>query len=218
MSTEYLQVAEIFSSIHGEVNGHHQGRMVTFIRLSGCNLSCFYCDTKHTQDINYGKLMSVSKIIENVNKEENTHVCITGGEPLLQDISILLEVLYTEGYKVSIETNGSIDITPYFEYDVSFVIDYKCLSSGHDIDMKFSNYTRLRKNDVIKFVIANENDIAVSKNFLEVLNEETQCNAIIAFSPLTNLITSRTLYNLIRKYKIKNAVLSVQIHKLIEFS
>lgn len=221
MTTGSLQIAEIFSSIHGEVNGHHQGRMVTFIRLSGCNLSCFYCDTAHTQDSNYGVCLTIDEILTSIRLKGNNYICITGGEPLLQDISVLLEHLYYEGYHISVETNGTIDITPYFRYVESFVIDYKCPSTSNNLNMNLSNYKVLREKDVIKFVISNETDVKHAKTILEMINK-VKIKAVIAFSPValsdTSYVPVKDLYDLIRKHEIKDAVLSVQIHKLIGFS
>ena len=109
-------VADIFESFHGEVNGHHQGRLVTFIRLSGCNLRCPYCDTKETWDQLYGECLSPLQILDRVKKFGNSHICLTGGEPLIGDKSVLVDLLHIlseNGFKISVETNGTISITPF---------------------------------------------------------------------------------------------------------
>jgi len=120
-------VAELFESFHGETNGHHQGRVVTFIRLSGCNLKCPYCDTKETWDQLYGENVSPAEILDMVKNFGHKHICITGGEPLMhkEEVLELLHVLWWEGYKISVETNGTIDITPFHRYVESFVVTYQ---------------------------------------------------------------------------------------------
>ena len=115
-----LCVNEIFDSIDGE--GKKAGQLATFIRLCGCNLRCSYCDTAYA--FNEGQHMDIADIIAQVSYP---NVTLTGGEPLCQDIHALLEGL--KGHSVNIETNGSMDIEPYFKYDhVWFTVDYKSLS------------------------------------------------------------------------------------------
>jgi 7-carboxy-7-deazaguanine synthase len=106
MSETKLQVIEIFDSIEGE--GKRAGQLVTFIRLTGCNLRCSYCDTEYA--FSDGKDFSVNEIMEQVN---HSKVTLTGGEPLLQaNVPQLLAALH--GHEVNIETNGSINIEPFF--------------------------------------------------------------------------------------------------------
>ena len=90
-----MRIAEIFESIHGECNGHHQGRLVTFVRVAGCNLKCNWgngviCDTPDTQDASNGKEVTEDYVINRVRSIGNKYVCITGGEPLMnKSIEIL---------------------------------------------------------------------------------------------------------------------------------
>lgn len=101
-----LKISEIFFSAQGE--GLRVGEPTIFIRLAGCNLRCNFCDTKYAW--NNGKERSVKDIlkkIENFNKFTNW-VCITGGEPLLQDISVLVRELKKAKYLIQLETNGRI--------------------------------------------------------------------------------------------------------------
>lgn len=212
-----MRVAEIFSSIHGECNGHLQGRVVSFIRLSGCNLRCYYCDTEETQSKEYGKEISILEICCEIDRLGNRHVCITGGEPLLSpSISELLHELWYKGYKISVETNGTISITPYFRYVDSFVVDFKSQSTGYSNRMRFENYIHLRKSDVIKFVVANEEDVSAAKSYMDRI-ERYGTNATYALSPVYDQLKEDELYELIRKYGINNAVLSLQIHKFAGF-
>jgi organic radical activating enzyme len=102
-----LQVAEIFHTIQGE--GPYSGRDAIFIRLTGCNLQCDFCDTKWNDDID--PYMSPTRIMGVVNSLGVTGrkpiIIITGGEPLRQDLSTLIEALILAGYSIQIESNGS---------------------------------------------------------------------------------------------------------------
>jgi len=218
-------VAQIFGSFHGEVNGHHQGRMVTFIRLSGCNLRCPYCDTKDTWNQLYGENLSIFQILDKVKEIGNDYVCLTGGEPLL-DYNIvrdLLAVLHEQGYHISVETNGTVSVSGLFKYVESFVIDYKMhLVVAYPTEAKRikSNFAGLRNTDVIKFLIATEAELHQAKFIMENIiteNRKSHSNPIFAFSPLLPEMTPSILAELLIKYKIRNSVLSLQIHKFVGF-
>jgi len=96
-----MKIAEIFLSVQGE--GPQVGMISWFIRTSGCNLSCNWCDSKYA---NEGKEMSISEIIDSLPPNECNNVVITGGEPLLQ--KDLLELLSCLPHKIYVETNGTI--------------------------------------------------------------------------------------------------------------
>ena len=98
-----LQINEIFYSIEGE--GLRVGQSTTFVRLSKCNLRCFFCDTEFES---YTEL-SVDQIVEEVQRHSAEWVCLTGGEPLGQNIVPLCRALRDEGYRLHIETNGTLD-------------------------------------------------------------------------------------------------------------
>lgn len=213
-----MKIAEIFSSIHGEVNGHHQGMMCTFIRISGCNLKCPYCDTEHTQDSNYGTEMSVLQIIQRVKECGNKHVCLTGGEPLLNkpDTLDLLYWLWQHNFSVSVETNGTIDITPFFRYVDSFVIDFKTGLKNYNFYHK--NFLNLRKKDVIKFVVdENTFQAAVDQYYLyQSLYLNNNVKPIFAFSPiLSEKFSAKKLYQMLRYKDIHDVLISVQLHKIV---
>ncbi len=211
-----MHIAEIFSSIHGECNGHHQGRIVTFIRISGCNLKCYYCDTAETQDSSFGTDSTIGEIMDVIESYKNKYICITGGEPLLSpDIKQLLSALWHEGYKISVETNGTQDITPYFRYVDSFIIDYKTESTGYSPKMLKENYIHLRKKDVVKFVVANSDDITYAL-FIKERAELQGCKCVFAFSPVADKMTAEQLADSLIKRKVRNAVLSLQLHKILD--
>ena len=99
-----MKVNEIFYSIQGE--GFYSGTPAIFIRFSGCNLRCPFCDTKH-QD---GKEMSVSDIIEEISVMKSKFVVLTGGEPTLQINEELINKLHAHGYYIAVETNGTKEL------------------------------------------------------------------------------------------------------------
>ena len=118
-----LHINDIFQSIAGEVNTLGQGTCTSFIRFQNCNCRCFYCDSKETRDKDGGSLLSEEQIMQKVRDYGNKHVCITGGEPLLQNINKLVRLLKSEQYFVSIESNGTQSLG---DNDADcFIIDYK---------------------------------------------------------------------------------------------
>lgn len=216
-----MKVAEIFPSIHGEVNGHHQGRMCTFVRFSGCNCKCWYCDTAHTQNPNYGTEMSVMQIIHRVQEIGNKYICLTGGEPLLQKIEVekLLYWLWQNKFSVSVETNGTIDITPFYRYVDSFVIDYKVGVSNYRCYI--NNFLNLREKDVVKFVV-NEltlMDAIKQYHLVESFYLKNHIKPIFAFSPIiSENFSAKDLYNSLKSQGFHNVLISLQIHKIADFS
>lgn len=216
-------VADIFESFHGEVNGHHQGRVVTFIRLSGCNLRCSYCDTKETWDQLYGENLSPLLILNRVKELGHKHVCITGGEPLLDKTAVLdlMHILSEEGYRISVETNGTQSITPFVRFVDSFVIDWKIPVGSVKFENPFleSNLVNLRDTDIIKFVVRDEDDVILGIKIMEIIiRDKYKSNALVAFSPIISEDFSPTdLADLLLYHKAKDCILSVQIHKIIDF-
>lgn len=155
-----INIKTIYPAFMGEVNTHGIGVACTFVRLAGCNLRCYYktkgimCDTPEALAKNSGSYMTVPYIIKRVAEMGNRIVCITGGEPLMQDITLLLSELSNFGYSVVVETNGTYSIAPYRHIrNVSFVVDVKSTSSGEHTKMLEGNYSLLDKNDFVKFVI-----------------------------------------------------------------
>ena len=96
-----LAVNEIFYSLQGE--GYHTGTPAVFVRLSGCNLKCDFCDTDHSRSV----MMTVGDIVDEVSKYPAKTVILTGGEPSLQPIGELVDMLHEAGRRVHIETNGT---------------------------------------------------------------------------------------------------------------
>lgn len=105
------KIAELFYSIKGE--GYWTGTPMAFIRLSGCNLNCKFCDTDHSNNLQLDEL----EIVERILSWPTRRVVITGGEPLIHDLVPLLELLKTYRYKIHLETNGTIKRNLYELFD-----------------------------------------------------------------------------------------------------
>ncbi|MFW3146723.1 MAG: 7-carboxy-7-deazaguanine synthase QueE [Thermoplasmatota archaeon] len=178
-----LRVFEIFPSFQGE--GRDTGLPTTFIRLSGCNLRCTWCDTEYALDPSSGEDMTAEGVMEVVREVGFTNVCITGGEPLLQRSLIpLLSLLAAEDYDVSIETNGSVDIEPFRKVStrISFSIDLKLPASGEYGSLLVRNLSILGQGDQIKFVVRDRQDLLAAVKYLEDLKPSTS----FIFTPVDN--------------------------------
>ncbi|WP_120993465.1 7-carboxy-7-deazaguanine synthase QueE [Stutzerimonas urumqiensis] len=156
-----LRITEIFFSLQGE--SRSSGLPTVFIRLTGCPLRCQYCDTAYA--FNGGELWSIDAIIADVARLGGRHVCVTGGEPLAQPNCMqLLSRLCDEGYEVSLETSGALDVSPV-DQRVSRVVDLKTPDSGEVARNLYANIGCLTRHDQIKFVLCSriDYDWAVSK-------------------------------------------------------
>lgn len=151
-------VSEIFRSLQGE--GRNQGRPCTFIRLAGCNLRCAWCDTSYAWE--GGVRMSVAEVLDRVWLLNGNHICITGGEPLLQrdEVVELLKKFSLHGYTVEIETNGTRDFREMQAF-ASICMDVKCPSSGERSDLSLLPFITPR--DCVKFVVADEDDFLYAR-------------------------------------------------------
>lgn len=158
-----MKIAEIFTSIQGE--GTYSGYPTIFVRLSGCNLQCTYCDTPDAQNA-VGNEMTPGEIAEEVLRSGIRHVCVTGGEPLLQGQELLsvLNLLHEYDLEISIETNGTLDFRP-FQGLSSICMDVKCPSSGEQSDL--SLLAHIGWSDSVKYVIGSEEDIRYAHDALK---------------------------------------------------
>lgn len=157
-----LQTIEIFRSIQGE--GLQSGLPCSFIRLAGCNLDCRWCDSRYAARSG-GVAMDNGRIVEVVSAFGVDRTCITGGEPLLQQgTPALAAQLLDLGFSVSVETNGSLDIS-VLPRGACRVMDVKCPSSGHSADFLESNLRCLAEGDCVKFVIAGRPDFDWALDF-----------------------------------------------------
>ncbi|KYK25684.1 hypothetical protein AYK25_09350 [Thermoplasmatales archaeon SM1-50] len=163
-----MKINEIFYSLQGE--GLLTGTPSVFLRTSGCNLRCSFCDTTYAYE--KGTIMNIKEILDEVTKFHCNYVCLTGGEPLLQkQTSQLINILLSKNYKVCLETNGSKSIKRFVGRNFLFIsLDIKCPSSGVHKQMNMSNILYLKKKDQLKFVIKNKQDYEYAKKILGKYN------------------------------------------------
>lgn len=221
MEVVYL-VNETFLSIDGEINPWHQGIPSFFIRLQNCNLRCPYCDTKQSWSKEGGKTMTVGELYAEAEKSGARKVTITGGEPFLQPLRPLIEVFTSKGYKVSVETNGSLHpcttedlLLLSINRDVSLIVDIKTPSSNGWVDWGFVEKVAGFENTWLKFVVANYEDLNFAHNSI-VLHRLQKSN--LAFSPVVGELGKLTYEDVLHwmlRQGYTNAVLNVQLHKLI---
>ena len=173
-----LVINEIFYSIQGESS--FAGWPCVFIRLTGCNLRCTWCDTAYAFD--KGQPLSLDDIIAKVCNFDCPLVEVTGGEPLLQsNVLPLLKRLCDLGKTVLLETGGSLDIVPV-DLRIIKIMDLKCPSSGETDKNRYANLRHLTKQDEIKFVIAGRADYDWASRTLTEHQLSTRCT--ILFSPV----------------------------------
>ncbi|MDO9538128.1 MAG: radical SAM protein [Thermoplasmata archaeon] len=159
-----MKICEIFHSIQGE--GITMGIPTTFIRTSGCNLDCAWCDTAYARD--EGKEMNLQHILQELEKIGCWQVCLTGGEPMHQkEILKLIDMLLGKGYLITLETNGSknLEKLPCSEA-LMISMDIKCPSSGQSEKMDFPNIELLGPTDQLKFVISDIKDYHYARKIL----------------------------------------------------
>jgi len=158
-----MKVNEIYFSIQGESSW--AGLPCIFIRLTGCNLRCSYCDSSFAYE--EGKEYSVEEILKEISRFDCKLVEITGGEPLLQkDLYPLTKKLCDDGYQVLVETNGSIDIGG-LDGRVVRIMDIKPPDSGSEMSTNWENIKKLKKRDEVKFVISSKKDYLWAKDIIE---------------------------------------------------
>ena len=204
-----LIVNEMFYSIQGEST--YSGRPCTFIRLTGCNLRCSYCDTQYAYE--EGVRMEINQIIHRVATYKCPLVEISGGEPLLQnETPLLVSKLLENGYMVLMETNGSLDISRVDERCIK-IVDIKCPSSNESDKNDLENLKRLHPKDQIKFVIGNREDYMYSKNII-TLHCPYFLEDHILFSPASGIMSPADLASWILEDHL-NVRLHVQLHKMI---
>lgn len=202
-----MLINEIFLSIQGE--GRTMGLPTVFVRLSGCNLDCRWCDTRYAEE--GGSEMSVDEVMAGVKGYRTRHVCLTGGEPLWHDETPeLITRLLEEGLQVSLETNGSLSIADLPDHPGLMIsMDYKCPSSGMEGRMLLDNLKHLRPKDQLKFVVADKEDLETAEELLRKFRPD--CPAIL--TPVGGL-TLAPVVEFVMNHRLEVRVLP-QLHKLI---
>jgi len=201
-----MKVCEIFASIQGESS--LIGIPMVFIRLTGCNLRCTYCDTKYAYT--EGQEMSIKKIINTVKNFRIKFVEITGGEPLLQtEVYELMDEL-VKNYNVLLETNGSLSIEKV-NSKIKVIMDIKTPGSGMSDKNYLENLNFLKKKDEVKFVLTDRNDYDWAKDFIKKNNINVR---EILFSPAFGILNPQDL----ARWILEDALpvrMNLQIHKYI---
>ena len=208
-SSEKIRLTEIYQSIQGESS--FVGKRCIFVRLTGCNLRCSYCDTEYS--FYGGKNHSIGDILNIINDFNCNLVEITGGEPLLQKgVFSLMTNLCDKGKTVLIETSGNRDIS-MIDPRVHVIMDLKTPSSGESHNNRYENIKHLKTKDEVKFVIGSEEDYVWSRDKLvsEKLNE--LCGNVI-FSP----VFAQLEYSKIVDWIVRDGLdvtFQLQLHKFI---
>ncbi len=185
------------------------GIPTVFVRLTGCNLDCEWCDTEYAKT--EGKKFTIGQILAEVDKFRCNQICITGGEPMCQsETPKLIDKLLGAGYLVTLETNGSINLE---ELECSPILmismDIKCPSSGQADKMDFSNMENLGPTDQLKFIISGQEDYDYAKGIIQ--KYQPTCVIIMTVVDGTNL---KELVEWVLQDKLDVRVLP-QLHKII---
>jgi 7-carboxy-7-deazaguanine synthase len=207
-----LTLNEIFYSIQGEST--FAGEPCVFVRLTGCDLRCSYCDTEYA--FYEGKKRSIDSIIEEVGTHPCRLVEVTGGEPLLQKrVHVLMARLCDLGYTVLIETSGAHDIGG-IDPRVHRIMDLKCPDSGEAARNRMENLPLLGVRDEVKFVIGSEKDYAWAKAqvLTGVPGWVDRVNAIL-FSPVFGKVTPLELATWVMRDALPRVRMQIQMHKII---
>jgi len=203
-----MKVCEIFASI--QVESSYAGVPCTFVRMSGCNLRCSYCDTVYAYE--EGTELTEDEITAKVLAIGLRTVEITGGEPLLQaGVLPLTKRLLDHGFRVLIETNGSQDIRQVDQRAV-LIPDVKTPGSGMANTFLMSNLCLLRPVDELKFVITGREDYEWSRNFVKEHSLTGRCTML--FSPAFRMLHPRDLSRWIIEERLE-VRLNLQLHKYI---
>ena len=206
--SDLLFVNEIFFSIQGEST--HAGRPCVFVRLSGCDLRCTYCDTQYAY--HEGQKRSLESILQTVRSFNCPLVEITGGEPLLQpNVLPLMSRLADEEFEVLLETGGHRDISAV-DPRVQRIVDIKCPSSGEEQANRWENIQELRAGDQIKFVVGDRKDYEYAQRVIEKYALAARCTVLI--SPVFGTIKAHTLAEWILRDRL-DVRLQLQMHKYI---
>jgi len=203
-----LKIYEIFYSLQGETS--RIGLPTVFVRLTGCPMRCTYCDTAYA--FSGGTNMEIATILQKITNLKAKYVTVTGGEPLAQkECYDLLRVLCDEGFSVSLETGGKMDIASV-DARVSVILDIKTPASNEEINMLWSNIDHIKAKDEIKFVLCNRADYDWAKNKIVELNLEKKCP--ILFSPSYHDLSATTLASWVLEDKLP-VRMQLQLHKIL---
>jgi 7-carboxy-7-deazaguanine synthase len=203
-----LRVNEIFHSIQGE--SIDTGLPCVFVRLTGCNLRCSWCDTEYAFE--EGRSMSVDQVVEEVSRYGCERVEITGGEPLLQPESlVLMETLLARGHRVLLETGGSLPIEEVPE-GVVRIVDVKCPGSGEADGNRWENLESLGPDDQLKFVVNDRGDYDWAVRVVRERRLLNRCHVL--FAPVHGALAPGDLARWVLEDRLPVRV-QIQLHKVL---
>ena len=209
-------IIEQFLSVDGE--GPTAGRLAAFVRFQGCNLRCSWCDTTYSfEQENVTAYRTAEEIYKIIKESGASCVTLTGGEPLLQpEIGSLLKILNEDDSLLThIETNGSVDITPFVEEfpNLCFIVDYKLEGSNMTAQMNENNLTAVRPVDTYKFVVSSLRDLQQATDVIRKnrLCERTQ----VFFSAVLGKIEPAEIVEFMKTERLDKVRLQLQLHKII---
>ena len=206
-----LWVDNIFASIQGESS--YVGFPTVFVRLFGCTVGCCYCDTIQKKK----SKMSLGRIVDMVRSYKGIkYVCITGGEPLIQEDTMpLVYELQGLGYNVSIETSGCVPLDEEsYRHSYKYVMDIKCPSSEVSHKNVYENLIKLQANDEVKFVISDRQDYEFMKKVLKKYPTQAQ----ILVSPMFGIDMKPVIGKILVDWVIEdniNCRFNFQVHKFM---
>src|ERR1700692_3467216 len=176
-----MQITEIYKSLQGEST--YAGLSCVFVRLTGCNLRCSWCDSEYT--FQGGKKMTSEQVLDEVNRlsPNGGLVEITGGEPMLQerDLVPLMHQLLESEYRVLLETSGERPLQHVPEAVIK-IVDVKCPDSGEADTFHIENLEALTVRDEVKFGLSSRTDYEFARAFTRQYNLAERVNAVL-FSP-----------------------------------
>lgn len=235
-----MPIAERFVSINGE--GPRAGRLAAFIRFTGCNLACSWCDTSWaTPRSAPHEDATIAELTEWVAGTGAACVTLTGGEPALQPaLPQLIEALCTSEVwgggldaprVVEIETNGAVDLAELDDLrqhltatapaplaaqgrtEVCFTVDCKMPSSGMTAQMVEANYRLVRSGDAVKFVVASHEDLDCARELIESEGLVDRCEVFL--SPVFSCIDPAEIVDYMEQHRLAAVRLQLQLHKII---
>lgn len=198
LSTSSLSVMEAFYTLQGE--GFHQGRAAYFIRLGGCDVGCFWCDVKESWDASKHPQISIDSIVEAAEKHPCRLAVITGGEPLLHDLTELTKLLHQKGFETNIETSGSSPLSGEW--------DWICLSPKK---FKAPLPALIPFANELKIIIYNKSDFDWAEQYAALVNKNCKLYLQPEWDKASEITPS------IIQYIQQNPKwqLSVQVHKYL---
>jgi len=204
-----LTVNEIFYSVQGEST--FAGRLCVFVRLTGCDLRCSWCDTPYA--FHEGTRRELDDVLREVDRHGCSLVEITGGEPLLQqEVYALMQRLLDAGNTVLLETGGHRS-TAQVPAGVITILDVKCPGSAESGRMDWQNLERLRPHDEVKFVVADREDYEFARE-VTTRHDLGRRAAAVHLSPVHGVLEPRTLAEWALADRVPARV-QLQIHKYI---